>query len=242
MVMSSIRKISAVTGSPFLRLAVLVIGLAVALAVGWWLGPDTPLLDIRTWRGESSAWRPLLFVLLFGVAALVFTPRPALSAIAGILFTLPVAVPVVVAGTVLGAGLAFGIARLLGREALAPLLRKGRLNALDSAFARRGFTATVICRLLPVLPYGVVNYGAGVTRVRLLPFLAGTAVGTLPANIAYITAGSALTAGDGWMPAIWFALAVVALVFVGWLARRLVHARSSPSQGQDCAEGTASQH
>ncbi len=229
-------------GSPFLRLAVLVIGLVVALAVGWWLGPDTPLLDIRTWRGESGAWTPLLFVLLFGAAALVFTPRPALSAIAGILFTLPVAVPVVVTGTVLGAGLAFGIARLLGREALAPLLRKGRLGALDSAFARRGFTATVICRLLPVLPYGVVNYGAGVTRVRLLPFLAGTAVGTLPANIAYITAGNALAAGAGWMPAIWLALAVAFVVCAGWGARRLVHGRSSPRVGQDCAEGTASQH
>lgn len=240
--MSSIRKISAVAGSPFLRLAVLVIGLVVALAVGWLLGPDTPLLDIRTWRGESGAWTPLLFVLLFGAAALVFTPRPALSAIAGILFALPVAVPVVVTGTVLGAGLAFGIARLLGREALAPLLRKGRLSALDSAFARRGFTATVICRLLPVLPYGVVNYGAGVTRVRLLPFLAGTAVGTLPANIAYITAGNALAAGDGWMPAIWLALAVAFVVCAGWGARRLVHGRPSPRVGQDCAEGTASQH
>ncbi|MEV4733019.1 VTT domain-containing protein [Saccharopolyspora sp. NPDC049426] len=226
--MSSISKAAAVAGSPYLRLAVLGIGLAVAIVAGVWLGPDAPLLDIRTWREASTWWTPMLFVLFFGVAALVFAPRPALSTIAGILFAPPVAVLVVVTGTVLGAGLAFGIARLLGRDALAPLLRRGRLNALDSAFARRGFTATVICRLLPILPYGVVNYGAGVTRVRVLHFLAGTAVGTLPANIVYITAGNALAAGAGWMPAIWLGLAVAALVGAGWLTRRLAHARSAP--------------
>ncbi|RRO14692.1 TVP38/TMEM64 family protein [Saccharopolyspora rhizosphaerae] len=225
--MSPIRKAD-MARSASLRLALLGIGLAVALAVGAWSGPDAPLLDVQTWHEASSGWTPLLFVLAFGAAALVFAPRPALSTIAGIVFTMPVAVPVVVAGTVLGAGLAFGIARLLGREALAPLLRNGRLHALDSAFARRGFTATVICRLLPIVPYGVVNYGAGVTRVRPLPFLAGTAVGTLPANLAYITAGNALAAGAGWMPTLCSGLAAAALLGIGWLARRLARTRPAP--------------
>lgn len=218
-VTSSIRKASAVIGSPLLRLAVLLAGLVIALAAGLWLGHAPPLLDVHRWRDEGGPWAPLLFVLFFGVAALVFAPRPALSALAGMLFTLPVALLVVLTGTVLGAGLAFGIARLLGRDAIAPRLRAGRLQKLDSVFAHRGFTATVICRLLPVLPYSVVNYGAGITQVGLVPFLAGTAVGTLPANLVYITAGNALVAGTTWQIMMWLALAAAVLVAAGWAAR-----------------------
>ncbi|MDI2028248.1 VTT domain-containing protein [Saccharopolyspora sp. TS4A08] len=198
------------------RLWLLVALLVVASGVGLWLVPGSSLLQVEQWR--SAPW---LFLLFFAFAALAFVPRPALAAVAGMLFTPAIALLVVVAGTVSGAGLAFGIARLLGREAIAPRLRSGRLEALDSLFARRGFTATILCRLLPVVPYGVVNYGAGVTRVRPLPFLAGTAVGTLPANLTYITAGNALTSGT-WTPLLWLALAAVALAAATWGARRLV--------------------
>jgi uncharacterized membrane protein YdjX (TVP38/TMEM64 family) len=222
-VTSAIRKASTAVGSPFLRLVLLLVGLAVALVVGLLFGSE--LWSVDRWRAERGPWAPLLFVLLFGAAALVFAPRPALSTLAGTLFALPVALPVVVAGTVLGAGLAFGIARLLGREAVAPRLRAGRLQKLDSVFARRGFTATVLCRLLPVLPYGVVNYGAGITRVRPLPFLAGTAVGTFPANLVYVVVGNNLVAGEFWRLVTWLAVALAALVVAGWLARGLVGPR-----------------
>lgn len=170
-------------------------------------------------------------MLFFGVAALIFVPRPALAAVAGLLFSTPIALVVVVAGTVFGAGLAFGIARTLGRDALARRLRRGRLNTLDSLFAQRGFMATVLCRLLPVLPYAVVNYGAGVTRMGILPFLAGTAVGTLPANIAYVTAGSVVASGASWTLGSWLALGVVAVLGAGWGVRRLMGAKLMAAEG-----------
>ncbi|SFT08323.1 TVP38/TMEM64 family protein [Saccharopolyspora flava] len=207
--------------------------LAAAVGVGLWLVPGTSLLQVESWR--SAPW---LFLLFFAVAALVFVPRPALAAVAGTLFSPPIALLVVVAGTVSGAGLAFGIARLLGRDALAPRLRRGRLETLDSLFARRGFTATVLCRLLPVIPYGVINYAAGVTRIRLAPFLAGTAVGTLPANLTYITAGNALTSGT-WTPFLWLALAAAALLAATWGARRLAR---HPLLGNVRSDGLSRAH
>lgn len=88
----------------------------------------------------------------------------------------------------------------------------------------------MICRLLPIVPYGVVNYGAAVTRVRLLPFLAGTAVGTLPANIAYITAGNALAADADWMPMLWIGPSLAILVGRE-LGGATVHARAVLASG-----------
>lgn len=113
------------------------------------------------------------------------------------LFALPVALPVVIAGTVLGAAMSFGLARVLGRPQSALALRGDRLQRLDALLARRGFVATVLARIVPVVPFAVVNYAAGITRVRTLPFLAGAAVGTLPANVSYVMFGGALVADSG---------------------------------------------
>ncbi|GAB3685437.1 hypothetical protein GCM10027597_35930 [Saccharopolyspora tripterygii] len=215
------------------RLALLGVLLLAAGAVALWMRPAAPLLNVEHWRSGGDVWTPLLFVLFFGVAALLFVPRPALAAVAGVVFDLPVALPVVVAGTVFGAGVAFGLARMLGRDAVAPRLNKGRLETLDSLFARRGFTATVVCRLLPLLPYAVINYGAGVTRVRSMAFLAGTAVGTLPANIAYVTVGGALVGVTASNLVIWLGavVAVIAVVALAWFGRRrLLSAASMPAE------------
>lgn len=81
----------------------------------------------------------------------------------------------------------------------------------------------MICRLLPIVPYGVVNYGAAVTRVRLLPFLAGTAVGTLPA-------GNALAADADWMPMLWIGPSLAILVGRE-LGGATVHARAVLASG-----------
>ncbi|WP_187351859.1 TVP38/TMEM64 family protein [Allosaccharopolyspora coralli] len=224
------------------RLAVFATLLLAALVVGLWARPVAPLLNADQWRSDGDVWTPLLFVLVFGVAALLFVPRPALSAAAGAVFSLPVALPVVVLGTVFGAGVAFWLARLLGRDAVGPWLREGRLETLDALSVRRGFTATVVCRLLPLLPYAVVNYGAGVTRVRTVPFLAGTAVGTLPANIAYVTIGSALVVdtASGLVTWLGFAVAVVVLSALAWFGRRRVLPGAASARGWEPLEAESS--
>lgn len=227
---------------PMARLAVFATLLLAALIVGLSARPVAPLLNADQWSSDGDVWTPLLFVLFFGVAALFFVPRPALATAAGVVFSAPVALPVVVVGTVFGAGVAFGLARLLGRDAVEPRLREGRLEALDALFARRGFTATVVCRLLPLLPYAVVNYGAGVTRVRTVPFLAGTAVGTLPANVAYVAIGGALVAdtASGLVTWLGLAIAVVVLAVLAWFGRRRVIPGAASARGQKPLEAESS--
>lgn len=190
--------------------------LLLAVGLGVWSQHHGGLLDLEEWRNGAGWATPLLFVLVFGLLSLVFVPRPALAAAAGILFTVPIALLVAAAGTVLAAAGAFGIARVLGQRPLAPLLRRGRLHRLDSLLERRGFAATVLCRLVPVVPFAVVNYTAGMTRVRVIPFLAGTAVGTVPANVSYVMFGGAVVSEDASGP--WLALGTAAAVLVAGLA------------------------
>lgn len=205
--------------TPTVRFA--LIGVLVFLVVGAvvWTRQNGSPLGLDQWRNATGPWTPLLFVLVFGLLTLFFVPRPALATAAGVLFSLPVAFPVVVVGTILGAAAAFGLARALGREPLAPILRRGRLRQLDAFLARRGFVATVLCRLVPIVPFAVVNYTAGVTRVRTLPFLAGTAVGTIPANTSYVMFGGALVADSG--TSLWLALGLGGVVLIGLVLARI---------------------
>ena len=55
-------------------------------------------------------------------------------------------------------------------------------------------------RLLPPVPFAVVNYGAGLTTVRAGPFLAATALGVLPASVVYASIGGSVALLGGAFP------------------------------------------
>lgn len=101
------------------------------------------------------------------------------------------------------------------------MLSRGKLRALDAQFGRRGLLVIVLCRLLLALPFAAVNYAASVTRIRLMPFLAGTAVGTLPANSVYVTIKGALVVNSS---GLWLNAAAAGLIAIGaglaWLGRK----------------------
>ena len=90
----------------------------------------------------------------------------------------------------------------------------------------QGVAAVVVARLTPVLPFTIVNYGAGVSAVSLRDFLVGTAVGIVPGTVGY----AAIGASAGRSAAIFAASLVVGtLLFVGALVvgRRMAR-RSTP--------------
>ena len=55
---------------------------------------------------------------------------------------------------------------------------------------RRQGVAAVVARLTPVLPFTIVNYGAGVSAVPRRDFLVGTAVGIVPGTVGYAALGA----------------------------------------------------
>ncbi|SFM56805.1 SNARE associated Golgi protein [Saccharopolyspora antimicrobica] len=77
----------------------------------------------------------------------------------------------------------------------------------------------MLARIVPVVPFAAVNYVAGITRVRTLPFLAGTAVGSLPANVSYAMFGGALVADSG--VGGWLALGAGGIALVGVVLARI---------------------
>ena len=165
---------------------------------------------------------PLLFAVAYGLCAAALAPRPVLNLAAGVLFGAVVGTAVALAGTVLAAGLSFALGRLLGQEALRSLLRGQRLRQADRQLSRHGFRAVLLMRLVPGVPFAVANYGAAVSRMHWLPFLAATGLGSVPNTSAYAVAGSHATSPDS--PAFVSALAFLTLTglgtaYLGWRRR-----------------------
>jgi uncharacterized membrane protein YdjX (TVP38/TMEM64 family) len=157
-----------------------------------------------------------------------FVPRPLLNLAAGALFGSQLGLAAALAGTVLGAGVAFGLGRVLGQDALRPLLRGRLLKAADGQLSRHGFRSMMAARLFPGVPFWAANYCAAVSRMRWPAFLLATALGSVPNTAAYAVAGARASAPTS--PAFLVAMACIALpalagAAVAWRKRHHLRSR-----------------
>ncbi|GAA3051269.1 TVP38/TMEM64 family protein [Streptomyces roseofulvus] len=174
--------------SPRSRLSLLALVLLTAGSLVLLYEPQRLLAS--GWPGAGGAGAVLLFALAYGLCTAAFVPRPVLNLAAGALFGSAAGLTAAVAGTVLGAGLSFTLGRVLGQEALRPLLRGRWLRAADGQLSRHGFRSMLAIRLFPGVPFAAANYCAAVSRMGYVPFLLATAIGTVPNTAAYVVAGA----------------------------------------------------
>ncbi|MFD3517950.1 TVP38/TMEM64 family protein [Streptomyces sp. NPDC058657] len=175
--------------SPWFRLALLLVVLASAAAAVLWYEPQQMLAD--GWPPQlGGAGAAVLFGVAYGLCTVAFVPRPILNLAAGALFGTALGLTTSIGGTVLGAGISFALGRLLGQDALRPMLRGRVLLAADGVLSRHGFRSMLAIRLFPGVPFAAANYCAAVSRMRYVSFLAATGLGSVPNTLAYVIAGS----------------------------------------------------
>ncbi|WP_256714196.1 TVP38/TMEM64 family protein [Microbacterium sp. RU33B] len=187
----------------------LLLFVALAATVGFLLAPT----DVEVIRAAAAEWGWAgALVFLVGYAALTLTPVPKnlLGIAAGVVWGFWVALVLVYVGALLGAAASFVIGRALGREAV-ERLTGARVARLDEVLARRGFLAVLGARLIPVIPFTLINYGAGLTAVRRRDYALGTAIGILPGSAAYVALGAY---GFELGPPFWIALAAIGVLSI----------------------------
>jgi uncharacterized membrane protein YdjX (TVP38/TMEM64 family) len=183
--------------SALVRLAALGLGIAIAVAVVLFVVRPTPgamrdaTADVRDWADSIGPLAPLLFVAVSASLTPLMFPGPLLAGASGLLFGLALGFPVSLASAVLGASLAFLISRHLAGDAVEHLAGP-RLVSLEALVSRRGFVSVLYARIAPGVPYTLVNYAAGLTRIPLTVFAAATALGAAPRAFAYTALGGSL--------------------------------------------------
>ncbi|MQA16442.1 MAG: TVP38/TMEM64 family protein [Pseudonocardiaceae bacterium] len=170
-------------------LALLTLALLAAAAL---VLPVPSPSEMRSWAATAGPAGVALFVLGNALITVAPVPRTVFTLAAGLLFGPVGGVGAALAATTISAGLAFGLVRALGRDLVAPLLDHGTLRSIDGRLRRRGWLAVASLRLIPVVPFSVLNYCSALSAIRWQHYLAGT-VGVVPGTIAVVLLGDALT-------------------------------------------------
>ena len=202
--------------------------LGVLLLLGGLLALVVELPDVasvRTWVDGAGAVGWAALTLGLAVVLLAPVPRSAVSFLVGVMVGFGPGVAVAFSGALLAALAAFGLGRVLGRAAAARLAG-ARFARVDALVDRRGFVSVLTGRLLPMVPFVVLSYGAGLTAIRWGPYAAGTAVGLVPSTVLQVGAGASVGAivsgATAWtvVPVLVAAVVVVGLAAGAWRRRQ----------------------
>jgi uncharacterized membrane protein YdjX (TVP38/TMEM64 family) len=172
------------------RLGAYLLLLGTVIAVVALTGSLPSASEVRDFGDELGPFALLAYVPLFVVANFVVA-WGILAGAAGLLFGTAVGWPLALAGVTLAAIVQMFVARRLVREHAGRLLPQ-RVRGLERFLQRNGVVAVMESRIVPLLPYGVVNHAAGLTTLRFRDMAVGTFVGAAPKVFAYVALGGSL--------------------------------------------------
>jgi len=169
------------------RVAIVIAAVGALILLGRQLGGLLPRVTAAV--EALGVWGPVAFIAAYAVACIAFVPASLLTLGAGALFGVVRGTIFVLIGATLGALGAFLIARYLARDWVeARVSRDARFAAIDTAIAAQGRRVVFLLRLSPVIPFNVLNYALGLTKVRMADFLIASA-GMLPGTLLYVYTG-----------------------------------------------------
>lgn len=207
-------------------LKLVVAAILVAAAAGAYVSPLRQQLTLANVRSTaalvSTLWYgPLVYVAAFSVATTLLLPASIFVVSAGVIWGWKLGFLYALVGGIVASIVSFMTARFLGEGAIE------RLGSTATSLAERlrsaGFKVLLVARLL--VPFAIVNYGAGVARVRLRDFVASTAIGMAPATFVFVYSADSLvngtlTSGDAAKRVLGLAALLVTLVLLPSLFKK----------------------
>lgn len=146
--------------------------------------------QIRAWLQASGVWGPIVFLVAFALLQPVGLSAHVLIIAASLVWPAELALPLSWAGATLAGCTAFGFARFVGHGWVQQRIPE-RLVGYDEALATKGFR-TVLALRLTFFTFAPMQLMFGVSRVRFIPFVSGTALGLLPLVAAETLVGASL--------------------------------------------------
>jgi uncharacterized membrane protein YdjX (TVP38/TMEM64 family)/glutaredoxin len=171
-----------------------------------WLNGKNALFDLD--RAMDAFQRlgefgPLAYIFTRAVTVIIFLPSLPLDAVAGAKFGFFPGSIYSIVGDEAGALISFFLARALGREAIVRMLKK-EIAFCDACAERQLVYVVFFARLLPMISFGLISYGAGLTRISTRAFALSTLLGMIPltlivtylgGNIGYFNGASLVFGG-----------------------------------------------
>ncbi|UCF76016.1 MAG: TVP38/TMEM64 family protein, partial [Betaproteobacteria bacterium] len=164
-----------------------------------------------------GGWGVAVSIALMVVHSFVPFPAEILACANGMIYGPVWGTAVTWVGAMLGASVAFGLARWLGRPFVYRMLKEARRERLVRWSRDRGGVALLTARLIPVIAFNLINYAAALTEISWWTFLWATGIGILPLTALSAILGDQMLSMPLWG---WLLLGAVVLVIWFWLERR----------------------
>ena len=175
--------------------------------------------------------------MVYAVRPLVLFPASLLTITGGLLFGPVFGVLATVIGANASAMVAYWLARSLGFERKEDPDTAGLLARWSTRMREESFVTIMIMRFA-FLPFDLVNYAAGLLRIRPVAFLLATAIGSIPGTISFTLAGasieSIMTGPSGVDPTV--LIASVVLFVLSIAISRIVKRREAANNDANDAE------
>lgn len=139
---------------------------------------------------DSSAWGPIVYILIYLIRPLIFFPATLITLLSGFLFGPIAGIIYTVIGANGSAMLAYVVGRYFGQGVLSSEEGStGIIQKYADRMRQNSFESILVMRLL-FLPYDLVHYIAGFLRIDWRAFLLATIIGAVPGTISFVLLGS----------------------------------------------------
>lgn len=178
-----------------ITLVVVILVCIVATGIGIYFIHGIDQQQLQVWLQQMGIWTPILYIAIYLIATICILPSTPLNLTGGAIFGTVWGTIWTSIAAILAAVMAFGFSRTIGSNFVAQKLR-GRWQGIDRELAQGGFFYIFAIRLLPLVPYGIVNFAAGLTSIKFRDYFLGTVLGTVPGILPFVMMGAGLTALD----------------------------------------------
>jgi uncharacterized membrane protein YdjX (TVP38/TMEM64 family)/rhodanese-related sulfurtransferase len=168
--------------------ALLLLLLAAVITAGFLYREQLQVEQLSAWIEQAGIAAPLLFVVLYALFTVAFTPGVVITLVGGALFGPVLGALYNLVGATLGATIAFLISRYLASQWVVAKA-KGRLQQLIEGVESKGWRFVAFVRLVPLFPFNLLNYLLGLTRIPLLHYVFASFFFMLPGAGAYTWLG-----------------------------------------------------
>lgn len=179
----------------------------------WFADPRSVKSEVISW----GVWGPIAYMLLYAVGPSFLVPGAVMTIAGGLAFGALRGAAWSLMGADLGALVAFGAGRFLGRGFVERTIGT-RFRGLLERLARNGFYVTLYLRIVPVIPYNAFNLLAGASPITFRDYFWASMIGMVPGTVLFAMLGDAL-----WHPAsprFFVALGLIAACFAAGEAYR----------------------
>ena len=131
------------------------------------------------------------FILIYIVSTVMMLPGSPLTFTAGALFGFWKGLILVSLGSTLGATCAFMVSRYLIRKSIEKrVLKNKKFQSIDNEINEQGWKIVILSRLSPIIPFFLLNYALGITKIRFIHFIFASWIGMIPGTIVYVLMGT----------------------------------------------------